>query len=95
MPRYVPGPLAEGMVRVVLTSAGPNGEPADFEPYETYWTTPERYRVFDLPAGQYERWKAAKEAFAAMGEEIEALISAQAKAAHDRVPGHQAAAPSL
>lgn len=74
MPRYKPGPLAEGMVRVVLSSAGCDGEPPDFEPYETYWTMPEPYRVFDIPAEQYERWVAAKAAFGAMGEEIEELL---------------------
>jgi hypothetical protein len=79
MPRYVPGPLAEGTVRVVLSSAGADGEPPDFEPYETYWTTPEPYRVFDVPREQYERWRAAKEAFRAMEEEIEALISDRAR----------------
>jgi hypothetical protein len=75
MPRYVPGPLAEGMVRVVLSWAGPDGEPPDFELYETYWTTPEPYRVFDIPAEQYERWEAARAAFSAMGDEIETMIS--------------------
>ena len=76
-PRYVPGPLADGMVRVVLSWAGADGEPADFEPYETYWTIPERYRVFDIPREQYERWEAAKAAFTAMTEEIDASLSAR------------------
>ena len=78
-PRYVPGPLAEGMMRVVLSYSGPNDEPADFELYETYQTIPEPYRVFDVPQEQYERWRAAKEAFAVMEEEIEAALSDRAR----------------
>lgn len=85
-PRYVPGPLAEGEARVVLTSAGYE-EPADFEPYDTYPTLVEPYRVFDLPAGQVARWQAAKDAFDAMQEEVEALISARSQSAHERITG--------
>jgi len=80
MPRYKPGPLAEGIVRVVLTPADYEN-PADFTLYDEYWTTPEPYRVFDVPAEQYERWKAAKAAFSAMGEEIDALVSESARQA--------------
>lgn len=79
MPRYVPRPLAEGMVRVVLDSAGPDGEPADFMLYDEYPALVRPYRVFDVPAGQYERWRSAKEAFAAMQAEIEAAVSDRAR----------------
>jgi hypothetical protein len=79
MPRYVPLPQPEGTVRVVLESSGPDGEPADFQMYDDYPTLVEPYRVFDVPAGQYERWREAKEAFGAMEEEIEALISDHAR----------------
>jgi hypothetical protein len=76
-PRYVPGPLAEGMVRVVLSPGGYE-EPAGFSAY-----TGERFieprRVFDVPAEQYERWRAAAAAFDAMQEDIEATISARAQ----------------
>lgn len=78
-PRYVPGPQPQGTVRVVLDSAGPNGEPAGFRTYEEYPTLVEPYRVFDVPSGQYERWAAAKAAFGAMEEEIEALVSGRAR----------------
>ena len=71
MPRYVPGPQPEGTVRVVLESSGPNGEPADFRLYNDYPTLVEPYRVFDVPREQCERWRAAKEAFGAMEDEIE------------------------
>lgn len=77
-PRYVPAPQPGGTVRVVLDSAGCDGEPADFCPYVTYPVLAEPYRVFDIPREQYERWQAAKAAFAAMEEEIEALISQRA-----------------
>lgn len=79
MPRYVPLPQPEGTVRVVLETSGPNGEPADFRLYDDYPTLVEPFRVFDAPAEQYERWRAAKEAFGAMEEEIENLISGHAR----------------
>lgn len=78
-PRYAPGPQPEGTVRVVLDSAGPDGEPADFRTYEEWPTLVEPYRVFDVPAELYERWVAAKAAFTAMEEEIEALIRERAR----------------
>jgi hypothetical protein len=78
-PRYVPGQQPEGTVRVVLESAGPDGEPADFRLYDEYPVLVEPYRVFDVPREQYERWRAAKEAFAAMEEEIEAAVSGRAR----------------
>ena len=79
VPRYIPGPQPEGTVRVVLDSAGPDGEPADFRAYDEYPTLVEPYRVFDVPAEAYERWQGAKKAFRAMEEEIEALISARSQ----------------
>lgn len=75
-PRYVPGPLAEGQARVVLSSATCE-EPAEFRLYDEWPTLVEPYRVFDLPAGQVERWRQVQAAFDAMQEEIEALISAR------------------
>lgn len=66
-------------MRVVLSSAGCDGEPADFQAYEEWPVLVEPYRVFDVPAGSYERWKAAKAAFTAMEEEIEALISERSR----------------
>lgn len=74
-PRYVPEPQPEGTVRVVLDSAGCDGEPAAFQRYDDYPTLVEPYRVFDVPADQYERWEAALTAFLAMEDEIEVLIS--------------------
>jgi len=81
-PLYEPGPLADGMARVVLHSAGYE-EPAEFAPYsrDRHLLT-EPYRVFDVPAEQYERWLATRAAFDAMQEEIEATISARARESH-------------
>ena len=76
-PRYVPGPQPEGTVRVVLDSAGCNGEPATFRLYEAYPTLARPSEVFDVPQEQYERWEAALSAFLAMEDEIEALIGAR------------------
>jgi hypothetical protein len=84
-PRYVPLPPPEGTVRVVLDSAGCTGEPADFRLYDDYPTLVEPYRVFDVPTGQYERWKAAREAFGVMGEDIEGLTDERARVMHAQV----------
>jgi hypothetical protein len=75
--RYIPGPLAEGMVRVVLNSASYE-EPADFELYDPanlIHLVIEPQRVFDLPVDRYERWRVVKAAAADVEEEIESLIS--------------------
>lgn len=79
MPRYVPGPQPEGTVRVVLDSAGCNGEPASFQLYEAYPTLARPHEVFDVPRERYERWEAALTAFLAVEEEIEALIDVRAR----------------
>jgi len=79
MPRYIPLPQPEGTVRAVLDSAGCDGEPADFRLYDEYPTLVEPYRVFDVPREQYERWEAARSAFQAMEDEIEALIGARGR----------------
>lgn len=84
-PVYVYGPQPEGTVRVVLDSAGCNGEPADFRLHDEHPTPPEPYRVFDVPQGQYERWRAAKESFGAMEEEIEGLVDERARVMHEQV----------
>lgn len=78
-PRYVPAPQPEGTVRVVLDSAGCEGEPASFRLYETYPVLARPHEVFDVPRGQYERWEAAVAASRAMEEEIEVLIEARAR----------------
>lgn len=76
-PKYVPGPLAEGMVRVVLTDdyyLGPG-----FDIY-VEGSSREPYEVFDIPREQYDRWEATRTAYFVMQEEIEALKSARSAA---------------
>ena len=73
-PRYVPGPLADGMARVHLSDdyyLGPVW--GDYHPPTSY--RPED--VFDIPAEQRERWVAALYAYRAMQEEIEGLMEAR------------------
>lgn len=84
-PLYAHGPQPEGTVRVVLDSAGCDGEQAGFRLYEDYPTLVEPYRVFDVPREQFERWRAAKEAFGVMGQEIEALTDERARVMHAQV----------
>jgi hypothetical protein len=84
-PVYVPAQPPEGTVRVVLDSAGCNGEPADFQLHEEHSTTPQPYRVFDVPREQYERWRSAKEAFGMMEDEIEKLTGERARLMHAQV----------
>jgi hypothetical protein len=75
-PRYVPGPLADGMARVVLDDdyyLGPG-----FSGYRAGSSESPR-RVFDIPREQYDRWQAAIDAYQAMQEEIEALVSDRAR----------------
>jgi hypothetical protein len=78
-PRYVPGPLADGMARVVLSEDYYTGE--DFSDYEPQ-STARREAVFEVPAEQRDRWEAARDAYAAMQEEIGALIEARAREDH-------------
>lgn len=73
-PRWTPPPLTDGHVRVELDEdyyAGPgwtdwNGSDADYPS-----------RIFDIPAEIRERWLKAMDAYAAMQDEIEALLSAR------------------
>ena len=83
---YKPGPLAEGMARVILEGES-YGEPATFQAYDTFPVIPQAHTVFDVPAEQVARWEAARTAFSAMQEEIEALIEARFRRAHDRSTG--------
>lgn len=86
-PVYVPGPLADGMARVVLTEGEPYDGPsatsfyayAGPDPRSTHY--PED--VFDVPAGQAARWQAATDAYEAAVEEMDALI--EARRAADRL----------
>lgn len=75
--RYIPGPLAEGMVRVVLRSSSYE-DPAACTPYDEYPFIPMAYEVYDLPAETVEHWNAARVAYEAEQGEIEATISARA-----------------
>lgn len=86
-PRYVPGPLAEGMTRVVLTD-GTYEDPPEFRLYDDYPTLVEPRQVFDIPTERYERWQAAATAFDAMQEEIEAAIEARSAATRQERSAH-------
>ena len=69
-PRWVPPPLPDGFARVEVEDDYYTG------PEFSDWTGEETEhpgRVFDIPREQYERWKAAREQYAAMQEEITAL----------------------
>ena len=71
-PRYVPGPLAEGAARVVLSDdyyLGPQ-----FSTYDDR-SPREPYEVFDIPAEQLARWEAAEAAYSLMQQEIGTLRS--------------------
>lgn len=72
-PAYIPGPQPEGTVRVVLDEdyyAGPG-----FGLYEEHQVLARPCEVFDVPVEQYERWRAAVDAYDAMQSEIEKLIA--------------------
>ena len=86
-PRYVPGPLAEGMTRVVLSSASYEEAP-QFQLYDDYPTLVEPHRVFDIPTEQYERWQAAVAVFDAMQDEVEAMIEARSAATTQERSAH-------
>lgn len=69
-PRWTAPPLAEGFARVELDDDYYTG--AQFSD----WTGADgRYpaRVFDIPREQYERWVSARDAYAAMQAEVEAM----------------------
>ena len=69
-PRWEPPPLPGGHVRVELEDDYYAGA------YFSDWTGPEAEyptRVFDVPREQYDRWTAARDAYCAMQEEIEAV----------------------
>lgn len=76
-PQYVPVPQPEGTVRVVLDEDYYEGP--GFSLYETYPTLARPHEVFDVPAGQYERWRTACDAYAAMQAEIGALTAARSR----------------
>jgi hypothetical protein len=72
--RYTPPPLPEGYARVALDDdyyAGPQW--ADWAGEDEAYPA----RVFDIPAGQRERWAKAQADYAAMQEEIGALRDAR------------------
>ena len=69
-PRYAPPPLPEGFARVELDDDYYTG------PEFSDWVGDEAgnpVRVFDIPREQRERWVAARDAYCAMQEEIDAL----------------------
>jgi hypothetical protein len=69
-PRWAPPPLPDGFARVELEDDYYTGP--DF----TDWSGEEHAypaRVFEIPAEQYARWKAARDAYDAMQEEISGL----------------------
>lgn len=69
-PRWAPPPLADGFVRVELD------EDYYLGPGFSEWTGSEAEyptRIFDIPREQYERWVSARDAYAAMQEEVGAL----------------------
>lgn len=70
VPRYVPGPLAEGMARVILDDDYYAG--TGWRDYAITRASPRE--VFDIPLEQRDRWCAAIDAYQAMQEEIGALI---------------------
>jgi hypothetical protein len=73
-PRWAPPPLAEGFVRVEVDDdyyAGPGF--SDWTASETEYPT----RIFDVPREQYERWVSARDAYAAMQEEVGALYGSR------------------
>lgn len=78
-PRYTPPPLPEGFARVELDVDYDTGERF------TDWAAEDAAfpaRVFDVPREQYDRWVTARDAYAAMQEEI-----AELRAERLRTPG--------
>lgn len=77
---YVPGPLPEGAVRVVLDAGDPYADDdlAGFQSYEEYPVIPRAHAVFDVPREWHERWESAREAWVSAQREIRALIEARA-----------------
>ena len=75
--RWAPPPLPEGFARVELDDdyyAGPGF---------SEWTGAEAEypaRIFDVPREQYERWVSARDAYAAMQEEVGALYDGRLNA---------------
>lgn len=84
-PVYVPGPLADDMARVVLSGGEPYDGPTmtSFTEYGTYPVRPAPHDVFDVPAEQLARWRAATEAYEAAVDEMDALIEARRAAGRD------------
>lgn len=76
-PRWAPPPLPDGLVRVELDDDYYTG------PGFSAWTGSETdypTRIFDVPREQYERWASARDAYAAMQEEISALYDGRLNA---------------
>jgi len=73
-PRYLPPPVPEGFARVELDDdyyAGPVW--SDWAGGDHQYPA----RVFDVPVQQHERWQRARDAYAAMQEEISTLRDAR------------------
>jgi hypothetical protein len=81
-PRFVPAPQPEGTVRVVLDEDYYEGD--GFALYEDYPVLARPHDVFDIPAEQYEHWRAAVDAYHAVQSEIENLTSERAAALRGR-----------
>ncbi len=76
-PRWAPPPLPDGFARVELDDdyyAGPGF--SEWTGSETGYPT----RIFDVPREQYERWMSARDAYAAMQEEVSALYDSRLNA---------------
>jgi hypothetical protein len=84
LPRYLPPPLAEGLARVRL------GDDYYAGAVWSDWTgdrSDSPAEVYDIPAGQHERWQAAIDAYSAMQDEIENLMEQRREAAQGVPPG--------
>lgn len=83
-PRYTPPPLANGYARVKLDCDYDTG------PWWNDWAGEDMAypaTVFDIPAEQRDRWQQARDAYAAMQEEISELRAARLATSGFAPPG--------